>query len=166
MLKSVNDTFFVENLMLYKRKQLPKYCLHKASGRAFVRIGGKMYYLGRYGSSASRQEYDRIIGEFIASGRQAFHDPDEILIENLIVAFLDYTEKEYNYCSSSLLRIRRPLQLLHDLYGKTSASQFTPSALKALRRQYLDRGLARDTINTYMWTIKRMFAWGVRHILL
>jgi len=30
--------------MLYSRKQLPKYCRHKSSGRAFVRIGGKMYY--------------------------------------------------------------------------------------------------------------------------
>ena len=80
--------------------------------------------------------------------------------ENLIVSFLDYVEKECNYCKSSLLRINRPLHLLNELYGKTSASQFTPSALKALRRQYLDRGLARDTINAYIWTIKRMFTWG------
>ena len=44
----------------------------------------QVYYLGKYGSEASRQEHDRIIGEFIANGRQAFHDPDEILIESPI----------------------------------------------------------------------------------
>jgi len=88
-----------------------------------------MYYLGKYGSEASRREYDRIIGEFIANGRQAFYDPDDILIESLVVSFLDYVEKECNYCPSSLLRINRPLQLLNDLYGKTAVSQFTPSAL-------------------------------------
>ena len=147
--------------MPYQRKQLPKYCHHKSSGRAFVRIGGKMYYLGKYNSNASRREYDRIIGEFIANGRQALHDPDTILIESLIVSFLDYVEKECNYSPSSLLRINRPLHLLNELYGKTQVSQFTPSALKALRRHYLDRGLARDTINAYIWTIKRMFTWGV-----
>ena len=147
--------------MTYARKQLPKYCLHKASGRASVRIDGKMYYLGKHGSQASRREYDRIIGEFIANGRQAFHDPDTVLIENLIVSFLDYVEKECSYCPSSLLRINRPLQLLNELYGKTTVAQFTPSALKALRRQYLERGLARDTINAYIWTIKRMFTWGI-----
>jgi hypothetical protein len=58
------------------RKQLPKYCKHKSSGRAFVRIGGKMYYLGKYGSEASRREYDRIIAAFVANGRRAFYDPD------------------------------------------------------------------------------------------
>ena len=119
-----------------------------------------MYYLGKYGSETSRREYDRIIGEFLANGRQAFHDPDEILIESLVVSFLDYVEKECNYCPSSLLRINRPLQLLNELYGKIPAIQFTPSALKSLRRQYLERGLARDTINAYIWTIKRMFTWG------
>jgi hypothetical protein len=50
--------------MIYARKQLPKYCRHKSSGRAFVRIGGKMYYLGKHGSQASRRKYDRIIAEF------------------------------------------------------------------------------------------------------
>jgi len=39
--------------MTYKRKQLPKYCRHKATNRAFVRIDGKMYYLGKYGSEAT-----------------------------------------------------------------------------------------------------------------
>ena len=102
--------------MPYKKKQLPKYCHHMSSGRAFVRIGGKMYYLGKYGPEASRREYDRIIGEFIANGRQAFYDPDDILIESLVVSFLDYVEKECNYCPSSLLRINRPLQLLSSVW--------------------------------------------------
>ena len=92
--------------MLYKRKQLPKYCLHKSSGRAFVRLGGKMYYLGKHGSEASRREYDRIIGEFIANGRQAFQDPEAILVENLVVSFLDYVERERDYSRSAAFKIK------------------------------------------------------------
>ena len=103
--------------MTYTKKHLPKYCRHKSTDRVYVRIKGKTFYLGKYGSAASRREYDRIIGEFVANGRQAFHNPDTILIESLIVSFLDYTEKECNYSPSSLLRIHRPLQLLNELYA-------------------------------------------------
>jgi len=47
-----------------------------------------MYYLGKYGSTASRPEYDRIIAEFVANGRQPFAHPDTILVESLIVRYL------------------------------------------------------------------------------
>jgi len=76
--------------MIYARKQLLNYCQHKSSGRAFVRIGGKMYYRGKHGSQSSRREYDRIIAVFVANGRQAFYAPDEIPIESLVVLYLDY----------------------------------------------------------------------------
>jgi len=55
-----------------------------------------MYYLGKHGSEASRREYDRIIGEFLANGRQPFYHQDEILVESLIVRYLDRVEKELN----------------------------------------------------------------------
>ena len=102
--------------MPHLRKQLPKYCLHKKSGRAFVRIGGKMYYLGKHGSTASRREYDRLIAEFIANARQPFHSPDEILIESLIVRFLDCMRKERNYREDAKKRMQRILRLFNDLY--------------------------------------------------
>jgi hypothetical protein len=115
--------------MTYYRKQLPKYCLHKATNRAFVRIGGKTLYLGKYGSEASRQEYGRIICEFTANGRQPFQDSDEILIENLILRFLDYVHNEGDYCERSQTRFAFVLQRLNHLYGKQLVSQFGPTAL-------------------------------------
>jgi len=143
--------------MTYKRKQLPKYCLHKSTGRAFVRIDGKTYYLGKHGSTASRLEYDRIIAEFIANGRQPFQSPDEILVENLIVRFLDYMEREQNYCESTKGRFRFILRQVNDLYGKHLVSQFSPGALKTIRRKHLENGLARSTINGYMNDIRQVF---------
>ena len=101
--------------MYHKRKQLPKYCKHKPSGRAYVRIGAKMYYLGKYGSEASKQEYDRVIAEFVANGRQPFYRPDEILVENLIVRFLDHMEKNLNYAPSTKSRIVRAIKVLNAL---------------------------------------------------
>ena len=146
--------------MLHKRKQLPKYCHHKPSDRAFVRIGEKMYYLGKYGSDASRREYDRLIGEFIASGRQSFHDQDEILLESLIVQYLNYIEKEVDLCEERKASINRILRALNELYGKQPVSSFGPMALKAFRHRWVEKGLCLATINNYTNVVKQFFCWG------
>ena len=52
------------------KEALPKYRKHKASGQAIVTIQGHDFYLGPWNSKASRIEYDRIIAEYLAAGRQ------------------------------------------------------------------------------------------------
>jgi hypothetical protein len=41
--------------------RVPKYGLHKASGRAVVCLDGEDVYLGKYDSAQSRQRYDELI---------------------------------------------------------------------------------------------------------
>lgn len=48
---------------------LPKYRKHKASGQAICTIRGKDYYLGPYGTEASKSAYDRLVSEWLAAGR-------------------------------------------------------------------------------------------------
>ena len=48
----------------------PSYRHHKPSGQAVVTLAGQDVYLGPYGTAASKREYDRVIGEFLARGRQ------------------------------------------------------------------------------------------------
>lgn len=43
---------------------------HKASGQAIVTVQGRDFYLGPWNSKASKIEYDRIISEWLAAGRQ------------------------------------------------------------------------------------------------
>ena len=50
---------------------VPKYCLHKPSGRAYVRIRGKVIYVGDYGTAESKQEYGRRVAELAASSDSA-----------------------------------------------------------------------------------------------
>ena len=44
-----------------KRKLSPGYLRHKVSNRAFVRLDGRNYYMGRYGSDESHEKYRQII---------------------------------------------------------------------------------------------------------
>ena len=58
----------------------PSYCLHCASGRPYVTIDGGRVYLGVHGTQESRDKYDRVIGEWIARGRQS--KPKETIMAN------------------------------------------------------------------------------------
>ena len=49
----------------------PSYRLHKPSGQAVVSIKDRDHDLGRHGSAASRQAYDRLIGK--GNSRSGFH---------------------------------------------------------------------------------------------
>jgi len=41
-----------------RNQSLPRYRKHKASGRAIVTLSGEDFYLGPYGSKASKLEYN------------------------------------------------------------------------------------------------------------
>lgn len=52
------------------KQAVPKYRKHKATGQAIVTLSSKDFYLGPHGSKTSVNEYDRLIGEWLAGGRQ------------------------------------------------------------------------------------------------
>jgi hypothetical protein len=47
----------------------PKYRQHRASGQAIVTIAGKDHCLGPWKTKASKIEYDRLVGEWLAVHR-------------------------------------------------------------------------------------------------
>jgi len=48
---------------------LPKYRKPRASGQALVTIKGRDHYLGPHGTRTSKLEYDRLVAEYLTSGR-------------------------------------------------------------------------------------------------
>lgn len=181
--------------MARPRSLKPKYMLHKASGRACVIVDGKTHYLGRHGSQESIDQYDRLIGEWIARGRPRGVEPDAgdngpLTVNQVIAGFWAFAVATYpdplkrpegrqpggelgNYWS-----VLRPLRRL---YGETPAADFGPLRLKALRDQMTrphtakdevtgevrkELGWCRNTANRQMSRIKRVFKWAVESELL
>ena len=60
--------------MSRRARKVPSYCLHKASGKAVVRLDGRDVYLGKHGSPESHEKYERAIAEWMGSadGQQLF----------------------------------------------------------------------------------------------
>jgi integrase len=142
---------------------VPKYRKHRASGQAVVTINGKDHYLGPHGTKASKLEYDRLITEWLLSGRStSFGAPQHVAsITELVVDYVEFVRGYYGTGpNSELHRVMRVLRPLRELYGRMPAAEFSVLQFRAIRQKFIDEGLARSFINASMRRITRMFKWA------
>ncbi len=155
-----------------RKSGVPKYCLHKASGLAYMRIKGRVHYLGRYDSPESRTAYSRKIQEIDrtpAPDISSLQDLEGLTVVEICAAYLDHCEIYYRKNGKSthhINAIKLSLQRLADIYGETPAAEFGPRALKGLRQTMIEKHLSRSYINDQVEIIKRMFCWAVSEELL
>ena len=153
--------------MPHLTQSTPKYRKHKASGQAIVTIRAHDFYLGPWNSKASKIEYDRIIGEWLAAGRQLpIRDSEaaDLTVVEILARFKSFAVKHYRKAgdpTGEWENIRHAIEPLRRLYGRTLAREFGPVALKALRQEMIDAELSRGVINSRVRKIKRIFRWGV-----
>lgn len=160
----------------------PTYRKHKASGQAIVLIDGKMHYLGPHGSKASRDEYDRLVGEWLANGRRAkpvestVEDEGPTIIE-LAAAYLRWARGYYRKrgeLTRSYGRAKAAMQVLLDSFGQIHAKNFGPLGLKGIQQKLIREGtgpgrrpnrpkrtLSRSYVNDLTSTIRHSFRWAV-----
>jgi integrase len=151
----------------------PSYCHAKDSGRAFVTLNGRRVYLGAHGSQASRDEYDRVIGEWIASGRgtaAAPAEPSGVTVSVVVAAFWAHAQTYYRDAAgqptSELDNLRQALRPLRKLYGATPAPGFGPKALKAIQQHMIALGWCRSHINRQTNRLRHVFKWAVSNELI
>jgi len=115
----------------------PSYRLHKPSRQAVVTLAGNDHYLGPHGSPESRQAYERLVAEWLAS-RQRPPEPvaglPDLTINELLLAYWDHARSYYvkdGKPTSEPDTIRQALRPVRELYGDTQARDFGPLALKA-----------------------------------
>lgn len=156
---------------LLPRNPVPAYRKHKPSGRAVVTLNGRECYLGPHGTEVSRNEYDRLIGEWLANGRRtpepSLNRPT-LTVSELILRYWEHVKQHYvkrGKPTSEQSNIRSALRPVRRVYGHTPVAAFGPLALKAVRDQHIAAGLSRGTVNRYVRHVVRMFKWGVANEL-
>jgi hypothetical protein len=126
---------------------IPKYRKHRATGQAVVTLSGRDIYLGPHGTQASKREYDRLTGEWLAAGRPAVAAKSiDLTIMEVCFRYWQHAESYY-VRGGSLATIKRMLRTLKVRYGYTAAVDFGPLALKTVRQQFVDEGLSRRYCN-------------------
>ncbi len=109
------------------RTSLPSYRHHKATGQAVVTLNGEDVYLGRHGTRASRSEYDRLIGEWLAAGRTLPRRgrADVLTVMELVNAF-----RKAGDCPTTQADVYKSvMRFMVRLYVRTPVSEFGPLAL-------------------------------------
>lgn len=137
--------------------RLPGYCRRRTS--AIVRIGGRVHYLGAYGSPGSRRLYDRLVAGWLASGRAGPELSGEMTVQQLVDVYMQERRPKI------LGWAKHALQPMLDAVGGVLAMELRPRDVLILR-QGLAAKFTRTTINGYVGEIKRLLAWAVVRDLL
>jgi integrase len=156
-----------------RRRQIPAYTLHKPTGQARVRLGGKDHYLGAYGSEASRRKYDELIRQWLdgmaapVSGVQA--PAPGLTVADVLALYDQHAEGRYRKCGRATGQLERvriafgPVRLRH---GPTAAVAFGPRALKECRRDMVALGWTRGFVNCCTACVVRAWGWATSEELL
>ena len=154
--------------------RIPKYRLHKSTGRAAVTLGGRHIYLGPYGSKESWNKYHRLVSEFIACGSSpAFgKNPDAVSLNDVLLAYMRYAKAYYGTGpASEFLRFRPIVKLATGLYGDDPCSTFTNVQFKSVREALMKpiklnhknktiTVRSRKYVNKCMERLLRIFKWA------
>jgi len=150
--------------------------LHKPSGQARLRLAGREYWLGPFGSSEAEQKYDVLVGSYLASGRRApvsqvseapaLSPPlDAVTVTVLVADFWDWAQVHYRRPDGTPTReadnFRAVLRRLRRRYGTLPVTAFGPARLLELRTGLVRENLARRTINGMVRRVRQVFRWGV-----
>lgn len=129
----------------------PRLCKHKATGRAYVTLNGREYYLGTHGTEASRAAYASLIAQWIqGGGHYRPNSQQEITVAEVMASYIGFAESYYRKngkvtCEYGLIldtcRVAKPL------FGRSRAAEFGPLALKTVRQALVDSGISRDHMN-------------------
>lgn len=156
-----------------QKGKVPSYCLHKASGRAVVRLNGKDHYLGKFGSEESHRQYQHLIKAW-SNERQTHHEKQQdllksndpmITIEAVVTLYRDFASEYYSKDgkpTKEYVDMGQALKPLRGLFGNSCANEFGPRKLKAVRQHMIEiLDLSRRVVNNRINRIKRFFRWAV-----
>ena len=161
-----------------KSGKIPSYCLHKASGRAVVRINGQDHYLGVYGSPASHEKYERLIAAWRQQRQKTGLRPagprrpglDRLSVKELLLRYMAFAKTYYvdtqGNPTQELANMKYALRPVRKLFGDVPVEDFGPLDLKTVRQHMIDEAdLSRGVINHRINRIRRVFKWAVSEAL-
>ena len=151
-------------------RKTPQMRHYKPRNLARVRINGKDIYLGQWDSKEAQAEYERVLAEYFANGRNLPSpqpEPPDLTVTELILRYRVYANGEYGQGPGTPATHMKPaLREFRKMYGRDAATDFGPRKLKAFRESWIRRGLSRKYINQTIWRIRDMFTWGASEELI
>ena len=140
-------------------KNIPKLRRQKRKGGndvAFVELSGERHYLGRWNSQESKENFQRVVSEWIARDCKPEPPKNDATVVECCDAYTDYCRDYFKSSPKSFDRILLALRPLLKLYGRMLAHEFGAVHLRAIRETMINSKLSVTTINTRINVIRRM----------
>jgi len=135
----------------------PMRCHKRAGGStAYVVLSGERFHCGRWKTKEAKAEYERLIAEWIARGRQPKPPTNDATVIECCDVYTDYCRDYFKESPKSYERILLALAPILKLYGRMVTSEFGAVHLRAVRETMINDGLSVTTINTRINVIRRM----------
>lgn len=140
-------------------RSIPRYRKHK-SGQAVVSIDGVDIYLGKYDTPASREEYTRLVTEYMArkpmlGGMSRVRLTVNRAVDRFWFAGMERFDKRKKH------HFKQAFKPLVRLYGEKAIADFGPVWFKAIRAEYVSLGWSRQHTNVQADRLKQFLKWLV-----
>lgn len=143
------------------RKPQFAYALHSATGQAFVRVQGRMIYLGKYGTPESRTRHRNIVAAAQARS-EALDLMRPLSVGELCERFVLAMQQEHGQRSWQDIEARAVALTVCEKFAGLEAATFGPKALQDIQQAMLKQDrLTRYGINRRKQHIVAMFKWAV-----
>ena len=144
------------------RRSIPRYCLHRGSGQAYVKVDGKRHYLGVHGTEHSQREYARAIADWQARQSSAAIG---LTVGQLCLLFTEFADTYYRTPDGDPTgeadNFRDALKPLCAMFRGHPVGDFGPRKLEQVRDHLIGAGHVRTSINKRVCRIRQVFRWGV-----
>lgn len=149
-----------------RKGEPPQYRLHAGKGLAYVRDGGRMIYLGAYGSAASHRAYRDFVRRWELENVTPTVPPaGPVTVRELANAFLEFAYRHYRRDDGSHTDEYDDYDYLVRAYLShhfdSPANDFRPADLKAIRQRMVAADLSLGVINQRVGRVRRLFRWAV-----
>ena len=148
----------------------PGYLHHKPSSQAYVRVEGRMIYLGIYDSPGSHRKYAEVISDLnagvevdISRGRR---ETRPLTVGELAEQYLDHEELRFGPTYKQTYAAKYAMLALTEQHAGLRADQFRPKALQRIQRRLIEQNYARREVNERINRIRRAFQWAASEELI
>jgi integrase len=165
----------------------PKLGFHKTSGQARVKHLGKVYYLGKFGSSEAKSAYHQFLSDLHAGKLDTKPKPspkdnppkparlpdrpqnEVVKVKEVIVSYIEWAERGYVRADGTQTGehnvVRACLRPVKEKYGELAASELRPRLLIELQEELIEKGWSRRYINRAIAMVGRCYKWAMVHEL-
>ena len=121
---------------------VPKYRHYRPKNLGVVRLNGRDFYLGEFGSPASLEKYHRLLAEWLENGRRLpsttapVQQPEAppLSINEMLLQYWQFAEGYYrsgDRPTKELTCMEHAIRPLRRLYGLTPAAEFGPKGAES-----------------------------------